>query len=339
MRNITGFTDTDTSYSGTHKNPYHAEGVVLDTPPSGVEEGIEASGLGWQVHKAPLHVERPAVNGVPENGLYVPNLESSLLPVNDFRANVREDTNTVLGVVGKDYTVVQNRDAFEWLESLLGEELVWECAGSFKGGRRVWVMARLPEGVEIGGDETQSFVFAANSHDGSLAVTAAATNLRIVCMNTLNYALKDAERTYKFRHVGNLQAKLDEGRQVLGTVRDWTKALAELGDDLAREPLSIDQFDNRVVKPLVGLDTDEELTKRTRTNRENARDSIIDIFNGAGPAGDTSGNSPGTKWCAANAIVEYSDWGRRKAEATSQVSRSVEDTALKDRGLRMVIAA
>ena len=52
----------------------------------------------------------------------------------------------------------------------------------------MWVLARLPEWVEVGGDQTALYVYVANSHDGTLAVTAAATSVRIVCANTLGGA-------------------------------------------------------------------------------------------------------------------------------------------------------
>jgi hypothetical protein len=76
-----------------------------------------------------------------------------------------------------------------------------------------------------------------------------------------------------------------------------------------------------------------------RANRERAIESVVAIFRGTGSAGDTSGNGPGTKWVAFNAIAEHLDYGRRYTTRTNQVQRSFEDAALKQRALELVMAA
>src|SRR5437764_8376212 len=102
--------------------------------------------------------------------------------------------------------MVDNRDAFRFLDALINSDLYFETARSLWGGRRVWCLARLPEFVELGGDISATYIYVANSHDGSMAVTAAATPIRIVCANTLGAALGQAEhgrhaaRTFRFRH-------------------------------------------------------------------------------------------------------------------------------------------
>ena len=66
---------------------------------------------------------------------------------------------------------------------------------------------------------------------------------------------------------------------------------------------------------------------------------MLAIFGGCGAAGDTTGNSPGTKWTAFNAIAEHLDYGRRYTTRTNQVQRSFEDTSRKQRALDLVAAA
>lgn len=340
-----GIGETDSMFS-VRQVPWHGLGVVLDDYPTGVEDALEKSGLSWEVHQRPLYFGSPPAPfewaKPSESGrVYVPQLESSVTEVTDHYANVRSDTNGVLGIVGKDYRVVQNSEAFAWLDSLLGTEVKFETAGSLQDGKRAWVLVTLPENVEVGGDEVRRYIYCANSHDGTLAVTAAATNIRVVCANTLGWALSESRgRSYKFRHTGDLSAKLDEARKVLSLTLDWDKAFAELGDELARQPLSVDSFDSKVVKPLVGLDRPAfDLGDRAIANREEARETIIRLFTGDGPNGDTTGNSPGTKWCAANAVAEYSDWFRRYTNRTDQMARSFEDHSVKQKGLELVIAA
>ena len=76
-----------------------------------------------------------------------------------------------------------------------------------------------------------------------------------------------------------------------------------------------------------------------RANRERTIEQVIAVFRGRGIVGDTTGNSPGTKWVAFNAIAEYLDYGRRYTSRTNQVQRSFEDATLKQRALQLVVAA
>jgi phage/plasmid-like protein (TIGR03299 family) len=249
----------------------------------------------------------------------------------------------VLGVVSDEYEVVENIDAFRFLDALIGSEMHFETAGSLWGGRRVWCLARLPEYVELGGDLSATYIYVANSHDGSMAVTAAVTPIRIVCANTLGAALRLAEhgvgaqRTFRFRHTGNLQAKFVEARKVLGMTIDYQKQFKALADRLALEPISALSLERSVLRHLWTVD--EEMGQVARANRERAIESVFAIFRGRGSAGDTSGNSPGTKWVAFNAIAEHLDYGRRYSTRTNQVQRSFEDASRKQRALELICAA
>jgi phage/plasmid-like protein (TIGR03299 family) len=212
-----GITTTDQMFS-VREVPWHGLGVVLDEYPKSIDEALDRAGLGWKVtHGDVLVVKAP--EWTDNFGTKHP---AEPLPAKGFKANLREDTGEVLGIVSDEYEVVENRDAFRFLGALIGSEMHFETAGSLWGGRRVWVLARLPEVIELGGDQSATYVYMANSHDGSMAVTAAATPIRIVCASTLGAALRQAdhgaraERTFRFRHTGNLQAKFAEARQVLG---------------------------------------------------------------------------------------------------------------------------
>jgi len=331
--------ENDTMFSVREK-PWHGLGVVLDEAPVNIDDALVRAGLNWEVHQRPLYFGGPAEFG-PSSGVYVPQLESTVTPVGEHFANVREDTRDVLGIVGKDYQVVQNREAFAWLDALLGNDVQFETAGSLQNGRRTWVLALIPGDVEVGGDEVSRYIYCANSHDGTLSVTAAATNVRVVCANTLGWALSESRgRSYRFRHVGDLSTKMEEARQVMAITLDWDAAFKRLGDELARESITEEVFDRKVVKPLTGLDNPAaDLGKRALANREEARESMLALFAGRGPNGDTTGNSPGTKWCAANAVAEYADWYRRYTNRTDQMSRSFEDHTIKQRGLELVKSA
>jgi phage/plasmid-like protein (TIGR03299 family) len=240
---------------------------------------------------------------------------AELTPAKGFKANLREDTGEILGIVSNEYEVVDNRDAFRFLDALIGSEFHFETAGSLWGGRRVWCLARLPEYVELGGDLSATYIYVANSHDGSMAVTAAATPIRIVCANTLGAALRQAEhgpaaqRTFRFRHTGNLQTKFAEARQVLGMTINYQRQFKALADQLALEPIAEAALEHRVLRHLWVIDNDTG--PRARANRERAIEHVLAVFRGRDKAGDTTGNCPGSKWVAFNAIAEHLDYWKR----------------------------
>ena len=333
-----GITSSDSMYS-VRELPWHGLGAVLDEYPSSIDEALQKAGLGWKVTHGDVLVVKRA-DWTDDFGIEHP---AELIPARGFKANLREDTGEVLGIVSDEYEVVENIDAFRFLDALIGSEMHFETAGSLWGGRRVWALARLPEYVELGGDLSATYIYVANSHDGSMAVTAAVTPIRIVCANTLGAALRQAEhgvsaqRSFRFRHTGNLQAKFVEARKVLGMTIDYQKQFKQLADRLALEPISAHALERSVLRHMWVID--EDMGKLARANRERAIESVVAIFRGAGSAGDTSGNSPGTKWVAFNAIAEHLDYGRRYTARTDQVQRSFEDTSLKQRALELIRAA
>jgi phage/plasmid-like protein (TIGR03299 family) len=306
-----GITTKDQMFS-VREVPWHGLGVVIDDYPKSIDEALDKAGLGWKV----THGDALVVKSSEWTDDFGTKHPAELIRAKGFKANLREDTGDVLGIVSDEYEVVDNRDAFRFLDALIGSELHFETAGSLWAGRRVWVLARLPEYVELGGDLSATYVYVANSHDGSMAVTAAATPIRIVCANTLGAALRQtehgarAERTFRFRHTGNLQAKFVEARQVLGMTISYQTQFKALADRLALEPISDGTFERRVLRHLWVTDG-ENLGRRARENRERTIERVLAIFRGRGIAGDTTGNSPGTKWTAFNAIAEHLDYLKR----------------------------
>ena len=252
-----GLTNNDSMFS-VREMPWHRLGVVLDQYPRSIDDALENAGLGWKVtHGDVLVVRRPEwIDDFGNKHL------AELIPARGFKANLREDTGEVLGIVSDEYEVVDNRDAFRFLDALIGSDLHFETAGSLWRGRRVWCLARLPEYIELGGDRAATYIYVANSHDGSMAVTAAVTPIRIVCANTLGAALRQAEhgvgarRTFRFRHTGNLQAKFAEARQVLGMTINYEKQFKALADRLAREPISEPALEGRVLRQLWVIEED-----------------------------------------------------------------------------------
>lgn len=321
-----GLTDSDTMFS-VRETPWHGLGAVLDEPPATVAEVIEAAGLGWSVAKEPIAVDR---GDDPGSDWWLPRCEE----IPGFFATVRQDTRDVLGIVGERYRIVQNHEAFDFIDQLLGSSIHFETAGNLHGGRRVWVLATLPDHVEVGGDAVRPYVLLMNSHDGSTAVIAATTPIRVVCQNTLNWGLLDARQKFSIRHTEAVTQRVHEARRVLDLSVSYYKQFKRFGDQLASERCTERQL-RAVLDELYPSGTSDSVSGRTRKSRQQTKDRIAELF----MRGDTQGNAPGSKWAAVNAIVEYGDWMRPLRSSGQRFARALDDGPEKTRALQLVAAA
>jgi phage/plasmid-like protein (TIGR03299 family) len=177
------------------ETPWHGLGTrVIEAPDS--RNALIAAGLDWNVLQEPVYTEnRELVEG--------------------YKANVRDTDRKVLGVVTDRYKVIQNREAFEFTDALLGEGVRYETAGSLQGGKRVWMLARLPHEYIISGERISPYLLFSNTHDGSGAIKVALTPIRVVCNNTLNLALSTAKRSWSMIHTGDIKGKMQEAKDTL----------------------------------------------------------------------------------------------------------------------------
>lgn len=151
-----GLSSSDSMFS-VRETPWHGLGAVLNQPPATIAQAIHQSGLRWRVQREPIAIDRGEAARAEE--WWEPRCEE----IPGWWANVRQDTRQVLGIVGDRYRIVQNVEAFRFVDQLIGSELHFETAGSLHNGRRVWVLARLPEHIEVGGDPVRPFVLLMNS--------------------------------------------------------------------------------------------------------------------------------------------------------------------------------
>lgn len=204
--------------------PWHKLGKAV---PKGVtaEEMIKAAGLDWKVELLPAHGARE-INRKGEYSRY----EVTRLP----RQGTSE-AGVLLGVVSRRYQPLQNAEAFKFFDSIVDEgKAYFETAGALGDGERVWVMARMPEPIEIvRGDDCWRYLLLSNTHNGEGAVIVKFTFKRVVCQNTLMIALKDGQKAYRVRHSKQMRFRLEELAEFFAITQDTFLRAASLFKRLA----------------------------------------------------------------------------------------------------------
>ena len=202
----------------TREKPWHGLGTMVAEAPNS-KDALRLAGLNWKVLQEPVYTENEEL-------------------IQGYKANVRDTDRKVLGVVTDRYKVIQNEEAFAFTDTLLGEGVRYETAGSLQEGRRVWMLARMPREFIIGGERISPYMVFSNTHDGSGAVKTALTPIRVVCNNTLNLALRTAKRSWSMIHTGDISGKIEEAKNTLLLADDYMTALGQEFENLRKIKLS-----------------------------------------------------------------------------------------------------
>jgi len=227
----------------------------------------------------------------------------------------------VLGVVGERYVPLQNEELFDFADNMLDNGGRWETAGSIKGGRVVFGALALeretvidPNGVS---DKVNTYLLVNTSHDGSIAIQASITPVRVVCANTLNLALGQRGRngsvkqSFKIRHTQTASGKVQIAREALGLANAYIDEFSKMANEMIQKEVSKKKFDEIV---LALYPQPKETAKGATSRWENKIDLINDIY-----VGDFNNTITGTAWGVANALTERLDWYRtgRKGKTES----------------------
>lgn len=269
--------------------PWHRLGTKLDRPAT-AEEAMNAASLSWEVQLQPIYTG-------PER----------TVKVKDRFAVCRTDRldqtdGGQLGIVGRDYTPLQNREAFSFLDPLVGEQAaIYHTAGSLRGGRRVWMLAKLPGEIRVIGDDiTEKYVLLSNSHDGTAAVRIGLTPIRVVCMNTLNLALRSMGGL-TVRHHANVVEQVQQAHNLLGFVNSGFDRAAEIMQQMARTPVTTDRL-RTYFEQVIPIPDDDEVAKSKVLQRHNR---LAELFE-TGIGQDLPGVR-GTVWAGYNAVTQFVD--------------------------------
>jgi len=261
---------------------------------------LQMAGLDWKVDERPIYAD----------------IAGELSEITTHKSIVRRDTQSVLGVVGRRYKPVQNEEAFEWLDGLVGSRLaVYETAGSIRNGALVWALVRLPGELRIMGtdDIVKPFICVANSHDGSFAFRLLNTSIRVVCQNTLTLALRNAgPDSISIKHTESVLDRLADDQEVLGLSIAKHREFEAQMNRLAQVRMTKRTFGSyldRVLGP-VPQPTEQEPEPEASAARQQVTanfDHSLQRLKGI----------EHTAWAAFNAVSQYCDWERPTRGAAS----------------------
>ena len=287
------------SFASFREPAWHGLGTVFDTEKNTNEMLVAANLNNWNVRLEDMPI--PSHLTSDKQYQYV------------VRTNPTTNTQTdVLGVVGERYHVLQNEDLFSFGDNILDGGGRWETAGSLKGGRVVFGSLALeretvldPNGVA---DVIKTYLLINTSHDGSVAIQASITPVRVVCANTLNVALnrtkkKDGvKQSFKIRHTQTASGKVQVAREALGMANSYMNEFDKMAHAMIAKEISAKDFNDII---LAAYPKPEKDNKGSFKKWENKVDMINDIY-----TGEYNGMISGNAWGAFNALTERLDWYR-----------------------------
>jgi len=283
------------SFASLREPAWHGLGTVLDSEVSTSEMLSVAHLAGWDVR-----LEDVDLPGRTHRNYFA-----------TVRTNPFDGEADVLGIVGSRYNVLQNEELFDFGDALLDGGR-WETAGSIKNGTVVFGSLALdreitldPNGV---GDKVNTYLLVHTSHDGSLAIQASVTPVRVVCQNTLNMAVgrdgRKAKQSFRIRHTQTVTGKVAAAREALGLASKYLDAFEIEAQAMIAQQITTDTFD-AIIKAAYPMPDEDVKGSLTKWNTK--RDTLFDIWNGDTVKGSGVGE---TAWGAYNTLTERLDWFR-----------------------------
>ena len=298
------------------ETPWHGLGTrVMEAPSS--KEALGLAGLDWKVVQEPVYTQAEEL-------------------IEGYKANVRDSDRKVLGVVTNRYRIIQNEEAFGFTDALLGKGVRYETAGSLQGGRKVWLLARLPHEYIISGERISPYLVFSNAHDGSGAVRVALTPIRVVCNNTLNLALSTAKRSWSMMHTGNVQEKLEEAKDTLFRAETYMDSLGKEFDELRKKKLTDKQVMDYIE---ILLPMEDNTTPQQRKNISRLREDMGRRYFDA-PDLKTVGKNAYRFINAVSDFATHAEPLRKTANYKENIfARTMEGNPMIDKAYQMVKAA
>lgn len=269
--------------NGKKERAWHGLGddtQIFDRPMF-VAEALKACHADYKVKMQPVVALNDKIIHAMENGENIAADELLSLLIPNTKATMRTDKDTTLGLVSDTYGLVQNEDAFKFVDMFCSGQFaqrdntpVIETCGVLGRGERVFVTAKFPQPIVIDAkrdDLVDMYVVFTTSHDGSGAVKCMVSPCRVCCNNTLNYAMQHNIGRIQFRHTSKVMDRLDLLNQenaefaykALNVADTYAKGLSEMFDHLRNIKLAEKQLQN-IIADITLSPQNAKLFKETR---------------------------------------------------------------------------
>lgn len=283
------------------KEPWHGLGSKLESNQP-LDVWMREAGLDWTYERAPVEFCVPYVEGHR--------------PFTNRFVLYRSDTRAPLSIVSDRYRVVQPAEIFDFFRDFVtAGDMEIETAGSLRGGEKIWALARLGKDFTIkGADRVQSYVLLITGCDTKLATTGQLTSVRVVCWNTMSYAVQLGQgQSSTIRVPHTLKFDPDRVKGEMGLVQNAWSTYETQAKELANRRLG----DNEVAKFLIDLLGDPQKDLKDQPNKP-GMSAILSLYTGKGQ-GSMLESADGTAWGLVNAVTEWVDHHRRARSNDSRL--------------------
>ena len=274
------------AYAGA--KPWHGLGVPVSNDLTPQQMQTKA-GLDWEVFKEPIYI-RP---------------ETDRMAVPGKKALTRSSDGKFFDVVGDDWNPIQNSEAFAFFnEYVAAGDMEMETAGSLKGGRNVFALAKVKESFSIlGNDQVDSYLLFSNPHEYGKAIDIRFTPIRVVCNNTLTFSLQSSSKNFvKLNHRTVFDPDLV--KEQMGLASEKFAMYKDMAEFLSTKKFSVDglvQYYNEVF-PHTYANSKEKEVKELADLTKNGKAAMDVLYTQPGAE-----FGAGTWWQAFNAVTYMTD--------------------------------
>ena len=276
-----------------------------------LEEAIKMSGLDYEVQKLPIYFN-PRIGKTPK-----------MTKIPDRYAVYRTDNHTPMGVVGKKYEILQNREAFNFLDSLIAGGAMFETAGTYGLNGAKSFISISTQKLKVLDDDIQPYIVLTNSFDGTGTVKVGFSPIRVFCSNTLALISKKVKSLHlnslSVRHTKSMAIAMEQGKEILFQNTQYLETLKSISELLAVTPFSEEAF-KKMCEVFYPIDNNQ--TKKAVTMNTEMLEELFRAYKQ-----DDLGNFSGSAYRAFQAISDF------ESHKTSQRSTEREN----ERGLVMAV--
>jgi phage/plasmid-like protein (TIGR03299 family) len=324
-----------------HRSAWVRGGTAVEA--TSAASAATQAGLNWTVRTGELQAVSTPLS-IDEHGV----TPATYIDVPKKQAIVREDNNTVIGIVGTKYKVVQNMEVFNALDTLVDAgDARYAAAGEFNGGSNIWMVLELPRGITVANDPHAAFLLVKTSHDGSSSVVIKPIIERLFCANQVNGLISNSKKkyneyTYRMSHTTNQELSIADIRNITNltyqAIDDYELTANRLLDIGFSREQAVNFFKKVWALPSTVEDKPYDLLTRgerkQQTIAKDARAKAWSIYSES----ETQENIRGTAFGAWHAVVEFADhYATGGPERLAAATLSGRNDRVKTKALSMLV--